>query len=154
MTNSSCIWWPSTHTHTHTHRHAYTRTSTCSYAPGDNRLNNPLGLESLHHLVLLNASHFTQQHQHLNLQGGSEETLKIILKTITDTGKLRRNSTGCLPIFRFHQFSGMNFRAQFQISLFLGGAVYVWMALYQELAVSSCRIIDRQPVLNVLCDWG
>ena len=42
---------------------------------------------------------------------------------------------------------------QFQISrvdasLFLGGTVYVLMALYPELGVYSCRIIDSQPVIN------
>ena len=46
----------------------------------------------------------------------------------------------------------MDSRAQFQISrvgasLFSGGAVYVLMALYPELPVCSCRIIDSQPVL-------
>ena len=58
-------------------------------------------------------------------------------------------------IFRFHQFSSMNFRAQFKIfcvgaSLFSGGTVYVyvWMALYPELAICSYQIIDRQPVLK------
>ena len=61
--------------------------------------------------------------------------------------------TGCLSIFRFYQFSGMNFRVQFQISqvgasLFLGGTVYVYvlMALYLDLGVCSCQIIDSQPV--------
>ena len=56
-------------------------------------------------------------------------------------------------IFRFHQFSSMNLNAQFQISwvgasLFSGGTVCVsvLMALYQELGVCSCRIIDSQPV--------
>ena len=70
------------------------------------------------------------------------------------------DSTGCLSIIRqsmfwFHQFSGMNFRTQFQISpvgtsLFLGGAfyVYVLMALYPELTVCSCQIIDSQPVFS------
>ena len=54
------------------------------------------------------------------------------------------NTTGWQSIFRFHPFSGMNFRVQFQIcrvgaSLFSGGAVYVYvlMVLYSELAVCS-----------------
>ena len=43
----------------------------------------------------------------------------------------------------------MNFRAQFQISLFSCGTVYidVLMALYKELSVCSCQIIDSQPVM-------
>ena len=71
----------------------------------------------------------------------------------------RKLVTGYLSIFRFHQFSGMNFRARFQIfrvgaSLFLGGTVYIYvlMALYPELVVCSCQIIDSQPVYNILED--
>ena len=52
----------------------------------------------------------------------------------------------------------MNFRVQFQISrvgtsLFSGGTVYVYvlMALYSELAVCSCQIIDSQPVVYIQC---
>ena len=63
-------------------------------------------------------------------------------------------NTGCLSIIRFHQFSSMNFRAQFQIpgvgaSLFSGGTVYVYilMGLYKELDVCSCWVIDSQPVV-------
>ena len=63
--------------------------------------------------------------------------------------------TSCLSIFRFHQFSSMNFRGQFQISwvgtsLFSGGTVYIYvlMALYPELGVYSCWIIDSQPVVQ------
>ena len=51
----------------------------------------------------------------------------------------------------------MNFRVQFQISwvgasLFSGGTVYVYvlMALYPELPVCSCRIIDSQPAFFLL----
>ena len=38
-------------------------------------------------------------------------------------------------------------------SLFSGGAAYVYvlMALYSELAVCSCQIIDGQPVLAMIC---
>ena len=66
-------------------------------------------------------------------------------------------NTGWLSIFQFHQFSSMNFRGQFQISrvgasLFSGGTVYVdvLMALYPELGVWSCRIIDSQPVYSFM----
>ena len=51
----------------------------------------------------------------------------------------------------------MNFRALFEIarvgaSLFSGGTVCVsvLMALYPELAVCSCQIIDSQPVVIII----
>ena len=55
------------------------------------------------------------------------------------------NTTGELSIFQFHQFSGMNFRAQFQVSqvgvpLYLGGTVYVDV---------SCRKTDGTGILIV-----
>ena len=89
---------------------------------------------------------------------GEDKTLltKYVLGSFLrwrDMCKFSTRDTDCLSIFQFHQFSGMNFRAQFQISwvgasLFSGGTVYVYvsMALYPELGICLCRIIDSQPV--------
>ena len=60
---------------------------------------------------------------------------------------------GCLSIFWFHQFSGMNFRAQFQIywvgtSLFSGGAVPKTSCLL--MLFSFCSLAGTEKRMGVV----